>query len=106
MSPSDWGSMVPCQAGACSKRGSFLFLALATEVLSLVPISTASFSGPWGAWPCRMVQGLLTSGLISGYFLRSSKVGSHVRPSGGPNRAQDLSCFAMSLVVNLASKEW
>ena len=48
---------------------------------------------------------MLTSGWTSGYFLRSSGVGSQVRPSGGPNSAHVLSCLAIAVVVYLASSE-
>ena len=52
-----------------------------------------------------IVHGLLASGLMSACRCRSSWVGRHVRPRGGPNGAQVFSSLARLLVVNLASSE-
>ena len=93
--------MVPCQAGVDDE----------TTSSSSPPPSTLAISGSLsgscrstavaksagraaGRFVCNTVHGLLTSGRISGCLSRSSCVGCHVRPSGGPNNATDLSSRA------------
>ena len=48
---------------------------------------------------------MLTRGRISAYFFRSSKVGSQVRPIGGPNSAHVSRRSAIAEVVSLASTD-
>ena len=101
------GRRVPCQAAArlaggreCRDRPVFPSLRRTGEIDGG---SGLAFGGG-GASAVRTVQSLPTSGRTSGNRLRSASVGSQVRPSGGPNRAQVFSSRAIAVVVNLASQ--
>src|SRR5262245_49165836 len=109
MSASVLGRIVPCQAGnvgversSVRKIDCFLSSLSPLEVSSILS-GESTTEGPLtsslaGATPCRIVQGLLTSGLISANRCFSSSVGCQLLPSGGPKRAQLLSCLAKSVV--------
>src|SRR5437899_2379311 len=111
MSPSLLGRSVPCQAGT-SRSGGLLRLAFcaflgagSVEPTRSTALRSLARSSVLGGLACRIVHGLLTSGLISGKFLRSSSVGCQVLPSGGPKSAHDFKSLARSVVVNLASSD-
>src|SRR5947209_1046721 len=111
MSASVAGKIVPCHAGTVV--GAWRRRRLVTVGAAGLPSGKLAFVGScrsatssllllWaGAAACRTVHGLLTSACTSGKLCRSSKVGFHVLPSGGPNSACVFMCRASSVVVYL-----
>src|SRR5262245_23723035 len=107
MSASVFGRSVPRQIvlARCLGFSSSLSRSLVLGAFARRSTGPRPSGGAGGGSVVRIVHGLLTIGSISGYSRDSSRVGIHVRPSGGPKMAQEDSFAAMSLVVNLASRD-